>query len=404
MKRIIYLIVLAVLFAACDDGSEPFERPTPVPPGGGGEGEEIEYAVRSKEMFDKISKDYKVSGTSLYAENYPAQSGDPQYSYLWSLDAMVSAAAVLTELDYDVDYAKIADSFEKYYSNSHASHNVGGYSSSTDNTSGKGDRFYDDNSIVGLNLIQAYRITGNVEYLDRAKRIVAFLKSGIDSQLGGALWWNESLKNIPGNPNSNKPACANGYATQFLLQYHQVCTASEKAEVLEIATGLYDWLRLNLHDPYTKCYWNDVNVNGDVNKTIWTYNTGVMVQNGLMLYKITKKQQYLDEAKASVDGSYDYFAKIRNGVLSFPDSDPWFNTKLLGAYVDLYPYHNGTRKYIETYTQYIDHAYEKARTQNGYFYEDWTGASPKRYHMLLMQACVVESYGLIEIFNTTYPK
>lgn len=398
MKKIYYtLISLLIVMGACDDGSEPFTR---LPIEEGEDTETVDHAARAKEIFEIVNLNFKSNdGSGLYHENSPAQPGDPKYSYLWPLDATISGASVLTELGNDVKYEAMLNSFEKYFRTGAEGNNIGGYGSSTDGSVGGGTRFYDDNSIVGINLIDAYRITNNKVYLERAQRIIAFLKAGQDDVLGGALWWNESEKNIEGNANSNKPTCSNGYATQFLLRYYEVSTNDvEKKEVLDMAKNLYSWLRTNLYDSYTKCYWNDKNVKGEINKTIWTYNTGVMIQNGLMLYKITKEDKYLEEAKASADGSYDYFVKVRNGVLSYPEHDPWFSTKLLSAYIDLSLYHAPTEKYINTFNNYINHAYKKARMENGFFYEDWTGVQQGRYQSLLMQSCVVETYGLLALY------
>ena len=399
MKKICYLM-LGLLFMACSDGSEKWSPgdDDPDDPYGGGE-ETVIYHQRAKEMFDLVQRYYKHGNSGLYKESFPSQSGDPEYSFLWPYDGLVSSAALLTQLGYDVGYPEMVNGFEKYWRNGANGNNIGGYGSSTDGTTGGGTRFYDDNSIVGISLVEAYEVTGNADYLQRAGRIVKFLQSGEDNVLGGALWWNEDQKNMTGEPNSNKPSCSNGYATQFLLKYYAVCGASEKAEVLAFAKRLYEWLRTNLLDPSDKCYWNDINAKGEINKTKWTYNTGVMVQNGICLYRITGEQRYLTEAVASAQGGYDFFVRTRNGVtLAYPDNDPWFNTKLLRAYIDLQPLHRGADAWIKAYQKFINNGYDNARTDEGFFYEDWTGASAKRYYSLLMQDAVIESYGALALY------
>ncbi|NDV82614.1 glycoside hydrolase family 76 protein [Bacteroides sp. 51] len=398
-KLLLSLLTLStVLFFSCGDGAEEWtpNGPQTPPPGAGAD---VDYKERAKEIFDKIQVYYKTETTGLYKENYPAQAGDQAYSYLWPFDGIVSGAALLTQLGYNVNYETLVGNFDKYWRQGAAGNNIPGFGSSTNGTTGGGTRFYDDNSIAGISLVEAYHITGNAAYLAKAKQVVAFLKAGEDNKLGGALWWNEDQKDLTGVSDSNKPACSNGYATQFLLQYHEVCDASEKADVLAFAKRLYTWLRDNLLDT-DNCYWNDKNNLGTVNKYKWTYNTGVMVQNGICLYRITGEKSYLDHAIASAQGAYDYFVKPRNGVsLAFPDSDPWFNTKLLRAYIDLVPLHAEADKYIRAYINFINHGYDKARTDMGFFYEDWTGADPKRYYSLLMQAAVVESYAAIAVYK-----
>ncbi|KAA4030414.1 glycosyltransferase, partial [Bacteroides ovatus] len=44
-------------------------------------------------------------------------------------------------------------------------------------------------------------------------------------------------------------------------------------------------------------------------------------------------------------------------------------------------------------------AYENARLSNGLFYEDWTGATPKRAEQLLMQDAALESLGIIALYK-----
>ena len=47
---------------------------------------------------------------------------------------------------------------------------------------------------------------------------------------------------------------------------------------------------------------------------------------------------------------------------------------------------------------YINYAYEHARTQEGFFYEDWPGKDPKRASQLLMQDAVIESYAVLALY------
>jgi len=394
MKKFLYLLIILFTVVSCDDGSEPYVKPDN---GGTPPVETIYCHLRAKEIFDLINQYYKAG--DLFKENYPVQSGDATYSFLWPYDAVVSGAAQLYLLGYETGYADLVNRFEKYHTQSAHGNNIAGYGSSTDGTTGGGTRFYDDNSIVGISLLEAYHITQDAVYLERASKIVPFLQNGIDDNLGGALWWNEDFRYNPLHAEANKPACSNGYATLFLLKYCDVCPEAEKQSVLNTAKGLYDWLRNNLFDPATKCYWNDRNANGTVNKTLWTYNAAVMVQNGIRLYEITGDNRYLDEAKTTAQGAYDYFVKTRNGILSYTDTDPWFNTKLLRAYIDLDAYDENAKTYIETYYNFINNGYSKARTDAGFFYEDWTGGNPGRYYSLLMQGAVVESYGALAVYK-----
>lgn len=388
MNKILSYVLILLFFASCDDGMEEIKKGDN---NGGTVG--VNYAERTEEMHGLVASHYKAG--NLLKENNPVQTGDGLYSFLWPYDAFVSGVVQMTELGYDVGLEDVVDGYQSYFIEGAHGNAIKGYGSSTDGNTGGGTRFYDDNSIVGVSLLEAYELTGEDRFLSRADIVYDFLKSGYDEKLGGALWWNEDYKYNNSLDGANKPTCANGYATLFLLKYYQVCDQSRKEEVLAFAVHLYSWLRDNLFDAQTKCYLNDVSAAGVPNTTKWTYNSAVMIQNGLALYEITKKEVYLSNAKETAQGAYDYFVRYRNGIISYPDHDPWFNTKLLRAYIDLSAYSDKADDYIKTYISFIDRGYEKARTDLGFFYEDWTGVNPGRYYSLLMQAAVVESYGAI---------
>jgi len=196
MKNLLF-IGLILLCASCKDGSEPYIPPVVKPPV---VTDTVKCNVRAKEIFDLINQHYKLPN-GLYKENYPAQSGDPAYSYLWPYVGLVSGAATLTQAGYNVDLTALSDNYQKYYRTGANGNNIGGYGSSTNGTTGGGTRFYDDNSIVGISLLEAYNITKEQRFLDRSAQIVKFLESGVDNLLGGAMWWNEDEKNIAGNAN-----------------------------------------------------------------------------------------------------------------------------------------------------------------------------------------------------------
>ena len=255
---------------------------------------------------------------------------------------------------------------------------------------------------MGLNLVEAYRQLKDPVYLQRCAAIVQFLLSGEDNTLGGALWWCEGQKNKPGVDDSNKPACANGYAQWFLTSYYDVCPDGEKAGVLALAKRLYQWEYANLRDPEDNVYWNSKGADGVINKTKWTYNSGAMIAAGVRLYRITGEDHYLKEAQATADGAYNYFVRSRNGInLCYPLNDPWFTIKLVRSYIELEPYHKACTRYIEVFVADLERAWKDARNDRGLFSEDWSGKNknPDRDKSLLMQDAVLESLGTIALYK-----
>lgn len=397
-----------MLLAACDNSKEDW---TPGNNNGSGDGKEpvteekVVWHKRAKETYDAIVRCYRItSGTAagLFNENYPKGSGDGAASFLWPYDGLVAGVSTLHKLGYEVGYKDMVDRFEAYY-RQRGVLNVGGYGSSTDGKNGGGDRFFDDNAIIGIELVEAYELLKDPKYLERCAQIVKFYKAGIDNTMGRALWWCESNINQPGNDSSNKPACANGFATWFLMRYYEVCPEAEKAEVLALAKDLYQWLYDNLRDPGDNLYWNSKGADGSINTTKWTYNSGAMIAGGVRLYEATGDSRYLNEAKATAKSSYDYYVRSRNGIpLCYPTNDPWFTIQMIKSYVELESYDKSfVAKAMEVFIANLDNAWAKGRMTNGLFYEDWTGVkvNPDRDKGLLMQAAALESLGVVAIYK-----
>ena len=389
--------------AACTDPSKEQYTPGNGTQNGGQQKETVVWHQRAFETWQAIERLYGITSgptAGFFNENYPKGSGDGSASFLWPYDGLMSGIALMNKLGYEVDYKAKVDRYEAYW-RPRGVRNIGGYGSTTDGTNGGSDRFYDDNSIIGINLVEAYNQTKDDVYLQRASRIVDFLLDGEDDIFGGGLWWCESNINKPGDGSSNKPACANGYAQWFLLSYYDVCPSAEKERVLSLAKRLYAWEYANLRDPEDNVYWNDRGADGNINTTKWTYNSGAMIASGTRLYRITGEKHYLDEAKATADGAYNYYVRSREGIpLCYPLNDPWFTVKLVRAYMELEADHPSCTRYIETFISNLEKAWTSGRMANGLFYENWAGrANPDRDKSLLMQDAALESLGAVAIYK-----
>lgn len=400
MKKLLVCLLLASFFS-CGNDQEKWNK-SDVPSGGGKEEEKptVKYGEMARETYDAICRFYQIPSGAAAGLFYEMQGGGI-ISYLWPYDGMCSAFAAMTKLGLDVKYTDRIERYQSYYRNS-GGKNVGGYGSSTDGINGGGSRFYDDNSIVGIELVDAFHITGDRKYLDRCSQIVKFLQSGRDDTFGGAMWWCEDNINQSGNSDSNKPACANGFGTWFLLKYYEVCPDAEKETVLSLAKEFYGWLYANLRDPEDNVYWNSKQADGSINKTKWTYNSGAMIASGVRLSRITSDQAYLNQAIATADGAYNYFVRSRNGLnLSYPTNDPWFTIQLIKSYIELEPYHKKCSDYLTVFAGNLDYAWEHGRDGNGLFYEDWTGKKidANRDHTLLMQAAALESLAVVALYK-----
>lgn len=387
-------LILGSCVQACDASKEPLLPSKGLRPDAGGDATTQLWHEKAWETFQVVDRFYS-NQWGLYNENYPKQKGDGDASFLWPFDGMVSALALLNRLGYDVDYANKVEKYEMYRSNP----GVAAYSSGA---GGYGERYFDDNSIVGINLVEAYNQLHDAKYLQRCADIVKFLKTGMDNTFGGGLWWCEQLINMPdkSTDGSNKPACANGFAQWFLLSYYEVCPEAEKAEVLSLAKSLYSWVYATLRDT-DNVYLNDKGADGRLHATKWAYNTGAMIAAGHRLYKITGEAHYLEEAVASADAAYNYFVRPRGNLpLSYPLNDPWFTVKLIHAYIELLPDHAACAGYLEMFVSNLKRAWLNGRQTNGLWYEDWSGVSnANRDCSLLMQAAAIDALATVALYK-----
>lgn len=397
LAGLISALVLGSCVQACDASKEPLLPSKGLRPDAGGDVTDLQWHEKAYQTYQKVEQ-YYGNQWGLYNENYPKQKGDGDASFLWPYDGMVSALANLNRLGYDVNYAAKVEKYEMYRSNP----GVAAYSSGA---GGYGERYFDDNSIVGINLVEAYNQLQDPKYLTRCADIVKFLKTGVDNTFGGGLWWCEQLINMPdkSSEGSNKPACANGFAQWFLLGYYEICPDSEKAGVLELAKSLYNWVYTTLRDT-DEVYINDKGADGKLHSTKWAYNSAAMIVAGQRLYKITGQQHYLEEAIATADAAYNYFVRPRGSIpLSYPLNDPWFTIKLIHAYVELIPDHAAAAAYVETFVSNLKRAWLSGRQTNGLWYEDWTGVSNVNRDMsLLMQAAAIDALSTVALYKNEH--
>jgi hypothetical protein len=220
--------------------------------------------------------------------------------------------------------------------------------------------------------------------------------SGEDDRLGGGMYWLESVsRNCSGDQNCIKAANTTAYGAYVGAEMYKLTSNSK---YLTYSKRLYTWNYNNLRDT-DNLYWNDKHITtGQINPTKWTYNAAMMILSGISLYEITKEQSYLDQAIATARSSYSKFTKVVNDQLFFPANDPWFNVELMKSFVELSKYDNTSKSYVETFIRNADYAWENARNNEGQFFEDWSGQSQGRYYWLLHQACMVEAYGLAELY------
>ncbi|HEY4337565.1 MAG TPA: glycoside hydrolase family 2 TIM barrel-domain containing protein, partial [Puia sp.] len=181
-------------------------------------------------------------------------------------------------------------------------------------------RFYDDNQWIAIALLDAYTRTHSPEYLRKAEMIYKFMLTGMDTVTGGGLYWKEGDL-------ASKNTCSNGPAILVALQLYRI---THRPGCLDTALAIYKWTNAHLQTPAGLYYDNIKTSNGHIAQQLYTYNTGTMLQSNVLLYTLTKDQNYLKEARRIATAGQAQF--FRNGRLPH---NYWFNAVLLRGYEEL---------------------------------------------------------------------
>ena len=348
-------------------------------------------ADRAVLLYETILSRYAVKGMDLYLERYPAQSEDNAFSYLWPLSELLSATNALGRLPgredaYRADLAAILKSIDAYRDTVRKPPAYQAYPADFSSSV----RYYDDNLWLGLDFVIAYRQTGDSQYLDLAKEIMTFAQSGWTEQLGGGIFWCEAKK-------KSKNTCSNGPAAVLALELYQ---ETQDTTYLEWGKKIYNWTRKNLQAP-DGLYWDNISLEGTVDKATYAYNCGTMIQAAVLLHTITGKAGYLTEAQRVAKVSFEHFTTTDpDGTVFFPPKDPWFTIVLFRGYRDLYAA-DGKADYMQAAVANLDYAWTHARDENGLIGRDWSGRTQEDLvaKHLLDEACLVEGYGMAAGFQ-----
>lgn len=364
------------------------------------------YLQRAENMYANVWKHYRVPVHSgLFTENFPSKGADTltymegggvkekAVSFLWPFSGMFSATNVLLKIpSLSKKYIPYLDSLvigmEKYKDTIRSPAGYQAYPVVFE----KADRYYDDNGLVGIDYMESYLNTKDAVYLHRAKEVFEFILSGWNNDLGGGVTWLEGHKD-------QKPACSNGTATLVALKIYQ---GTKDTNYLNWGKKFYNWMYQNLLDS-TGLYCNDKKLNGAVNRTFYTYNSGFMLEAAVLLYQFTGDQQYFKQAKELAKDAYFHFSSApRNNNLSIQIDLPWFVTVLFRGYEALY-HQDGNYQYIAAIEKDLNYAWENSRDKYGFVTHSWTPKPDemKKPKWLLDEGCIAELYARLSILEAS---
>ncbi|GBU08547.1 alpha-1,6-mannanase [Bacteroidales bacterium] len=354
---------------------------------------------KAEQTLAKIYALYSIDQTMLLAENYPT---DPQYSatyvatesqevnkysYLWPFSGTLSAVTALYIHNKDTSHLatlenKVLPALKAYSDYERKPFCYQSYIADQ----GFSDRFYDDNIWIGLDFVDLYLHTNNKKYLDEAIDMWRFIESGTDNKLGGGVYWCEQKK-------FSKNTCSNAPAAVLAIKLYE---ATKDKDYLKQGLAIYNWTQKNLQDPDDKLYYDNLSLEGKLDKTKYAYNTGQMMQAAALLYKCTKKKEYLQEAQILGDAAMKYFTAPHTpeSGKAFPlikKGNIWFTAILFRGYTELFQIDKNMTN-ISIFDKNLNYIWNHGRDENGLFQTDWSGKEKQSTKWLLTQAALVEMY------------
>lgn len=379
MNRIFTLFVAVLLLGAvgCDKTSTHLDR--------------------ALELKDKIYELYDVDDTPLLAENYPqdaaaeatylAEGADNKvnkYSYLWPYSGTLSMMSALYEATRDEAILQFIDEqvvagLKMYYDTSREPHGYASYI-----TTAESDRFYDDNIWLVIDFVDLYTLSGKQHYLDLALDAWTFVLSGRDTVLGDGIYWCEQKRDT-------KNTCSNAPAAVAALKLYK---ATGDKQYFEQGENLYTWTLYSLRDR-DNLYWDNVSVTGKFDKRKFTYNSGQMIEAGVLLYEATGDKQYLEHAKSTASSAVtmwvtEYTNDREEKLYILESGDVWFDAVLLRGFLALWRVEK-LDMLLTTYDDTLNYAWYLGRDENGLFGKYLTHREEgEEKSWLLTQAAYVE--------------
>ena len=379
---------------------------------------EVEEALRNEELakllLGNVLKLYRENEGEYYLrEYYPNKEDEVSTAYLWSYFGALGMMYQMSRLfpaDINVreEYKAMLNNLA-YYKNANSNDLMAKYNSGrgTSLNNGVGDIFFDDNIWVARNMLFAYEVFGDADYLTEAIKVTNFIYTGWNEEIGG-LAWNENGLGTNATPQElERGLSANACSIIVNAELYQL---TQDENYLNWAVKFYDFCK-QMQNSDTGIYYNGIHtvvkpdgtrINGSVNKDLYAYNTGSMILADLLLYDITGEEDYYTDAKKAAAISHNIFVKEADDI-KYYKGYPWFTAILIEGYEALFQYDGDfTKPFIEVLKNSLDYACGRYTDNNGMLPGNLGTGFNDNYaedRQLLTQAAYAEMYALLALMN-----
>ena len=331
-----------------------------------------------------VNPDQKIT----YLADGTQQNGTLKASFLWPYSGMMSGCVALYKATGNKKYKKILEKrilpgMEQYWDNSRLPACYQSYPTKY----GQHGRYYDDNIWIALDYCDYYQLTHKPASLEKTVALYQYIYSGWSDEIGGGIFWCEQQKEA-------KHTCSNAPSTVLGVKLYRL---TKDTKYLEKAKETYDWTKKHLCDPIDHLYWDNINLKGKVSKEKYAYNSGQMIQAGVLLYEETGDEQYLRDAQQTAAGTDAFFrtkADKKDPTVKVHKDMAWFNVILFRGLKALYKIDKNPA-YVNAMVENALHAWENYRDENGLLGRDWSGHNKEQYKWLLDNACLIEFFAEI---------
>jgi hypothetical protein len=289
-------------------------------------------AERAARAYAGMQRHLYLDGARLYRESIPGQPGGNPFAFLWPFEEAARATLCMRGLpdlggQYADDLEDVVDR-QAYWQPIRVSGIVRkpSYASYPPLPLGHGgDTYFDDNTWVALDLVQAHRMRvaglmgGRAVVLERARALFELVASAWCQDArpypGGVYW-------VDAGWNRDRGAAVTAGLAALALHLHELtmpetvpASEAERTQVrqryLDTALAAYGWLRDTLwikHGPEAGLYHDKVlGDGGRIDPAQWIYNQGVPIAAGVMLHRVTGEPIYLEQARATADSALAWY-------------------------------------------------------------------------------------------------
>jgi hypothetical protein len=346
--------------------------------------------ARALRAFEAMQRFYYIQGSGLY-------KGEP-FSYLWpfsqGLTATVSMANVPgLPVSFAPEVRARLIGLRNYLDINNAGAPEGTYTSTLPAFDGTvappagpgGAKYYDDNDWIGIELARIYKKTRNPGALGYAEGIMAFEMAGFSTDPSLACPGGIPFSN--GAENTDRNTITTGPAAELAMQLYRI---TGNLQYLQFAEKAYNWVRACLLQA-NGLYADHIRPHGVVDMTFWSYNQGVMIGAGTLLYQGTGNAGYLYQARQTATAALGYFTPQRLG-----EENPFFPSVYFRniLYLDSVTHDPPGPRLAQAY---VDYAWQHLRLSDDLF----VAGSPASAQ-LLYQSAIVQIYALLASSPSTY--